>query len=145
VQLHVVGTGATRDVLALAEGEPAIRLVGRVGDPRDALASAAVVIVPLRVGGGTRLKILEALSMARPIVTTSIGAEGLPVEHGRHLLVADTAQDFAAAIVSLLDDRALAERLGAHGRALVREGFEWTHVHRLVADSMNELVRARHA
>jgi glycosyltransferase involved in cell wall biosynthesis len=144
VVLHVVGTGASRDVLALAEAEPAIRLVGRVGDPRDALASAAVVVVPLRVGGGTRLKILEALSMARPVVTTSIGAEGLPVEHERHLLRADTAQDFATAIVSLLADRALAERLGAQGRALVRDGFDWTQVHRLVTESLNELIGAPH-
>jgi sugar transferase (PEP-CTERM/EpsH1 system associated) len=141
VELHVVGAGAHRDVADPA-GSPHIRLVGRVDDLRAALAGAAVVVVPLRAGGGTRLKILEALAMARPVVTTSIGAEGLPVEHDVHLLVADAAEEFAAAILSLLDDAQLAERLGKAGRQLVCERFDWTRIHRLVAHSMDELLGA---
>jgi glycosyltransferase involved in cell wall biosynthesis len=83
------------------------------------------VIVPLRLGGGTRLKILEAMAMARPIVSTALGAEGIDVAHGRELLLADGAERFAAELGRLLDDPALGARLGRAARALVEQRYSW--------------------
>lgn len=113
-------------------GEPAgfaaprgVGLAGRVADVRPMAARAAAVVVPLRSGSGTRLKILEALAMGKAVVTTSIGCEGLDVENGRHLLVADDAAGFAAAVARVLADPALRDRLGVEGRALVEARYRW--------------------
>jgi len=138
--VHVVGASATRDVVELANAHPAIRLVGRVDDVPATLAAAATIVVPLRVGGGTRLKILEALAAARPVVTTTIGAEGLPVEHGRHLLVADAPDEFARAVLAVLADAGLASRLGEDGRRLAREQFDWSHIAERVGHEIARIV-----
>ena len=108
-----------------ARRAPGVELGGFVEDLRPAIAAAGAVIVPLRLGGGTRLKILEAMAMAKPIVSTRIGAEGLVVAHGRELLVADRAVDFAAEVRRLLDDPALGDRLGRAARALVETRYAW--------------------
>jgi glycosyltransferase involved in cell wall biosynthesis len=84
-----------------------------------------VVIAPLRVGGGTRLKILEAMAMAKPVVSTALGAEGLEVANGRDLLLADTPTDFSGQVVRLLQDPALSRRLGENARRLVEERYGW--------------------
>ena len=84
--------------------------------------------VPLRVGGGTRLKIYEAMAMEVPVVSTTIGMEGLPLTAGRELLVADTAEDFADAVVRLLQDQELARALAAEAHARVRRDCGWQGV-----------------
>jgi glycosyltransferase involved in cell wall biosynthesis len=89
------------------------------------MEGAAVFVVPLRVGGGTRLKIYEALAMEHPLVSTTIGAEGLPLEDGKHMLVADDAAGFAQAVLSLLEDPARATAMGRTSAAYVRENFGW--------------------
>src|ERR687884_214619 len=86
-------------------------------DVRPYMERAAAYVVPLRIGGGTRLKIYEAMAMEKAVVSTSVGAEGLPVRDGVELLLADTPQDFAAAVVRVLTDHRLAERLGAQAAA----------------------------
>lgn len=113
-------------------GEPAgfaapagVGLAGRVQDVRHMTARAGAVVVPLRSGSGTRLKILEALAMGKAVVSTRIGAEGLDVEHDRDLLIADDADAFAAAVRRVLGDAALRARLGANGRALVQRRYRW--------------------
>ena len=85
-------------------------------------------MVPLRVGGGTRLKIFEAMAMEKAIVSTHIGAEGLPIRDGDELLLADDPPSFAAAVISLLQDRAMARRLGQAAAARVRQDFGWAAV-----------------
>jgi glycosyltransferase involved in cell wall biosynthesis len=122
-RLKIVGQHPTPEVLAFRG--PRVEVTGRVEDVRPHLASAAVCIAPLRIGGGTRFKILEAMAMAKPVVSTSLGAEGIEYEDGRHLLVADDAQAFAAAVGRVLDDAALAARLAQAGRALVEERYSW--------------------
>jgi glycosyltransferase involved in cell wall biosynthesis len=88
-----------------------------------------MLLIALRaVGGGTRLKIFEAIAMGKAIVSTRIGAEGLPVRDGDELLPADDPPSFAAAVVRLLQDRALARRLGAGAEARVRQDFGWAAV-----------------
>jgi len=90
-----------------------------------ALAAATVVVVPLRFGGGTRLKVLDALAMSKPLVSTSLGCEGIDAIDGEHLLVADTPAAFAASVLRLLDDRAEAYALGQRGRRLVENRYGW--------------------
>src|SRR5690606_161591 len=84
--------------------------------------------VPLRIGGGTRLKIFEALAMGKAIVSTTVGAEGLPLEDGKHLLLADTPEAFASQVTRLVNDPALRARLGRAGRELVQARYSWTRV-----------------
>ena len=83
------------------------------------------VSVPLRSGGGTRLRLLEAMALGRPVVSTSIGCEGLAIEEGKHILVADNPSDFASAVCRLLGDRALRIHLAANARELVVTHYEW--------------------
>jgi glycosyltransferase involved in cell wall biosynthesis len=118
-----------------------LRLEGRAPDLRASIAQAAVVVVPLRVGGGTRLKVLEALSMAKPVVSTRIGAEGLDLEDGRQIVLADAPDQFADAVLSLLSDPARARRIGEAGRARVRERYDWSHVRSIVAGSLEAVLR----
>ncbi|MGD0200388.1 MAG: glycosyltransferase family 4 protein [Bryobacteraceae bacterium] len=106
-------------------GRPRIELIGPVDDAIGALGAARVVVVPLLAGGGTRLKILEAWAAGRAVVSTTVGAEGLPARDGEHLLIADTAETFAAAVSRLLDSPAERARLGAAGRALCEERLTW--------------------
>jgi len=101
---------------------------GPVDDPRPSLGHAAVLLAPIRFGNGMRGKVLEALAIGRPLVTTTIGAEGLGAVDGTHLLVADGAAAYAAAIERLLDDSALAARIGAAGRALVQARFDYDRI-----------------
>jgi glycosyltransferase involved in cell wall biosynthesis len=106
-------------------GGRAVRLTGFVPDVRPYVAAAAASLAPLRSGGGTRLKILEAMALRTPVIATSKGAEGLAVVPGKHLLVADTPQDYAAAVVRLLAEPALAAELADNAYALVRERYDW--------------------
>jgi glycosyltransferase involved in cell wall biosynthesis len=89
---------------------------------------AAVYIVPLRIGGGTRLKIYEAMAMEKPIVSTSMGAEGLPVADGEEIVLADTPETFADAVVGLLQQEDRATAIGKRAAAKVREQFGWDTV-----------------
>jgi glycosyltransferase involved in cell wall biosynthesis len=119
----VIGANPTPAILAHAG--PDVTIVGPVDDLRPHLAAAAVVVVPLRLGSGTRLKILEAWAMACPVVSTALGAEGLDAVPGRHLLIADDPADFASAVLRVLREPGLADELGREGRALVTERYSW--------------------
>lgn len=98
------------------------------------LRRASVLVVPLRIGGGTRLKIVEALALGTPVVSTTIGAQGLGLEHGRHLLLADGEAEFAAATLRILADPLEAARMGERGRAHVHEHFRWDVLGRELVD-----------
>lgn len=124
VSITVVGQGPPPHIQKL-DALPGVHIVGRVDDVRPYVDSATVYVVPLRIGGGTRLKILEALAMNKAIVSTSVGAEGLNVIDGTHIMIADTAPDFADRIERLLADAALRKKLGEEGRKLVGERYRW--------------------
>ena len=128
VFLEVVGRSPSRKLQALADREKSMRLTGWVGDIRPIVARGAVCVVPLRVGGGTRLKIFEAMAMGKAVISTSVGAEGLPVQTGENILLADTPADFAHSVISLLRDRNQRQRLGIAARALVQENYSWSKV-----------------
>jgi sugar transferase (PEP-CTERM/EpsH1 system associated) len=124
VTFTIVGRSPTPAVRRLAD-DRAVDVTGRVEDVRPYFARSAIYVVPLRIGGGTRLKIFEAMSAGRPVVSTRIGAEGLPVEHGRHLLLADTPDEFAAAVLTLFRDTSRRDAIAREARALVTERFDW--------------------
>jgi sugar transferase (PEP-CTERM/EpsH1 system associated) len=123
VELWLVGAEPTPAVLALQE--PGVHVTGRVDDVRPYYARSAACVVPLRAGGGTRLKILEAMALGRAVVTTTIGCEGLAARAGEQLLVADGASAFADQTVRLLRDDALRAKLVAAGRQLVTTQYDW--------------------
>jgi glycosyltransferase involved in cell wall biosynthesis len=123
-RLVVVGQRPHRRLDALWK-DPAVTLTGWVEDTRPYIADAAVYVVPLRMGGGTRLKLLEAMAMGKPMVSTRLGAEGYPVTHGRELLLADTPADFAAAVVALLRSPEQQAELGRVARAFVERWYDW--------------------
>src|SRR5262249_15964182 len=107
-------------------------------DVRPHVRTAAVSVVPLRVGGGTRLKIFEALAMGKAVVSTSIGAEGLPVKPGEHAVLADDPDEFARAGVHLLKRPEERRRLGLAGRRVVEDRFSWDQVARQFEEHCEE-------
>lgn len=126
-RLYIVGLKPHPRLRPLA-GRPGIVITGAVPDPRAYLAPAAVVVVPLRMGGGTRLKVLEAMAMGQGIVSTAVGAEGLGATPGRELLVADEPHDFAQAVVALLRHPARRAALGRAAREFVAARFDWATI-----------------
>lgn len=127
VSLTVVGRNPSTKLVHAALGA-GVKITGTVDDIRPYVDQAAVYIVPLRVGGGTRLKIFEALSMGKAVVSTTVGAEGLPLEEGRQIVRADDEVSFAEQVVGLLDDSDRRQRLGEAGRQLMEEKFSWARV-----------------
>ena len=128
-----------RDAAARCGG---VMVTGTVSDVRPSIAEGAVYVVPLRAGGGTRLKIFEALAMARPVVSTSVGAEGLGIEAGQHYVCADQPREFADAVVSLLRDPGRRTLLGRAGRRLVETCYSWPTVGRVFEQRCEEVVAA---
>ena len=104
---------------------PGVALTGEVPDVRPYLRSAAVAAVPVRIGGGTRLKVIEALAMGKATVSTTLGCEGLTVRGGEHLMIADDAASFADRVLELLDDRDRRAAIGRAARALVERDYSW--------------------
>jgi glycosyltransferase involved in cell wall biosynthesis len=124
VRFRVVGTDADQQLAHLAS-TPGIEILGTVEDMRPVLAGGTVVVVPLRAGSGTRLKILEAMAMGRAIVSTSVGCEGIEVQSGEHLLVADAPKAFAEAVLNLLENPTQRQALGRSARKLVEARYGW--------------------
>ncbi len=131
-----VGQRPHRRLAGLCD-DPAVTLTGFVEDTRPYIADAAVYVVPLRMGGGTRFKILEALAMGKAVVSTRLGAEGFPVTHGKELLLADEPEDFAEAVVSLLKEPERGIELGRTGRAVIEARYDWRVIVPLVEEAYN--------
>ena len=142
-KLRVVGPRPTPEVLAYRG--PRVEVTGLVPDPRPHLAAAACIIAPLRVGGGTRFKILEAMAMGRPVVSTTVGAEGIGARPEEEILIADEPGTFASAVLRILDAPELATRLGQAGRALVEERFSWATAAENLERFLGELLGAGEA
>ncbi len=134
-RFQIVGRNPHPRVQRLASSS--VEVTGTVASVIDYLRTATVVIVPLRIGGGTRLKIFEAMAMAKAMVSTSIGAEGLDVTHGRDVLIADNAQAFADSILLLLRDPQL-RRTYEQNAASLAARFDWSQIARRFADVLRE-------
>jgi sugar transferase (PEP-CTERM/EpsH1 system associated) len=124
-QLLIVGQRPSPR-LDVLRADPHITLTGAVDDVRPYIAQADVYVAPLRVGGGTRLKLLEAMAMCRPIVSTSLGCEGFDIASGHELVIADTPADFAHAVARLLRDDAARNEMGLRARAFVTAHYDWS-------------------
>ena len=120
----IVGKNPLPAVKALAEIR-GVEVTGEVPDVRPYYQRAWLQMVPLLIGGGTRLKIVESLSLGTPVLSTTIGAQGLKLKDGKHLLLADTPQDFTTALARMLQDGALRKSLAEEGRARVLDMYTW--------------------
>lgn len=129
VSVTVVGRNPSAELRRAAQ-EAGVKVTGTVDDVRPYIDAAAVYVVPLRIGGGTRLKIFEALSMGKAVVSTTVGVEGLPLAPGEHYLRADDPASFASAVVSLLRDPEQRHALGQAGQRLTHERYAWPQVAR---------------
>ena len=138
--LTVIGRHPSDRLRAAAAAAGGVHVTGTVDDVRPHIAAGAVYVVPLRVGGGTRLKIFEALAMGKAVVSTTIGAEGLDVAPGRHAVLADGAEAFSEAGADLLEDDAGRAALGTAGRALVEARYAWPRVAGVFESHLREAV-----
>ncbi len=145
--LSIIGRAPTPAVTRLAL-DAGIEVTGRVDDVRPHIAAGAVYVVPLRIGGGTRLKIFEAMSMGKAVVSTTVGAEGLPVTPGRNILLADEPARFAQAVVHMIRDLDARRSLEIEARRIVVERYDWSAVAEDFEDALERVVaggRARPA
>ena len=143
-RLRVVGRGAER--VEWVRGRPGVDLVGPVDDLGEELDRADVSVVPIRVGAGTRLKVVEALANRLPIVTTAVGCEGIDLVDGVHALIRDDAAGFAAGCVGLLSDGELRQRMAEAGAELFERRYDWDGIEAAVADlALSTISEAREA
>jgi glycosyltransferase involved in cell wall biosynthesis len=126
LRLTITGDHGNRPLPPSPAGK--VTLTGFVDDVRPLIAQSYISLAPIRFGGGTRLKILEAMALRTPVVATSKGAEGLDVEHNEHLLIADTPQAHAEAILRLLQEPGLRQRLADKAYQLIRQKYDWSVV-----------------
>ncbi len=136
-RVFVVGRGPAPDLVARGQHDPRIAVTGPVASVDPYWARSNVYVLPMRGGGGTRFKVLEAMAAGLPIASTPLGMEGIAAENGTHYLAGSTPAELAAAIIRLIDDRALRERLAEAGERLVREQYDW----RLVAPHLLSVYR----
>ncbi|HET6402087.1 MAG TPA: glycosyltransferase family 4 protein [Candidatus Kapabacteria bacterium] len=126
--LHIIGASEERILPFAAPFGKSIQIHGKVKDMRDYLGRAAVLVVPLRIGGGMRLKLLEAFAAGKAIVSTSIGAEGNLAQDEIHLLIRDGAEEFSSGVLKLLGDAELRHSIGANARELAVSQYGWSHI-----------------
>jgi len=138
VKLYIVGKNPPTEVEGLAGKD--IIVTGFVRDVREYMAKAAVFIVPLRSGGGMRIKILNALAMGKAVVSTSVGCEGIDVENGRNICIANTEKEFAERIIELLEDESKRKELGEKGLNLIRQKYQWERIAERIEDEYKEVL-----
>lgn len=143
MKFHVVGPGGRREFRDLARRDPSVVVVDEVADLRPYLRRAKVFVCPVRLGSGQRLKLLEAMAAGVPVVTTTLGAEGIPLQPGDNGFIADRTPLLASYVNLLLEDEALRLRLSEQGRALVAERFAWTHCIGLLEQVLQDVVSSR--
>jgi polysaccharide biosynthesis protein PslH len=136
-QFRIVGRNPDRRVRGLAG--PSVEVTGRVPSVVEHLREAAVVVVPLRVGGGTRLKIYEAMAVGKAVVSTTVGAEGLDVHHGKDVMLADSAGSFAKSVITLLTDEKLRDRQGRAATELA-SNYGWPVIARKFGEVLDRVV-----
>lgn len=138
-EFWIVGRDPWREILQLNSVN--VHVTGRVDDIIPYYRQSSVCVIPLRAGGGTRLKILEAMAMGRPVVSTSIGCEGLDVIDGKHLSIADTPNQFANETVRLLTDKPLYKKISANGRQLVESQYDWDSIAAKLAQTYLQILK----
>lgn len=141
--LTIVGRSPSSRLRVMAAGVPAVEVTGRVADVRPYLSQAEAVVVPLRIGGGTRIKIPEAMAMAKAVVATPIGAEGLPFRDGREIRIAEQPESFAQVVVELLKNASLRDAIGSAARAEVVRNHGWSMVVARMEEILEQVMCSR--
>ena len=140
VTCSIVGRNPPRAIRRLADDVAGVTVTGTVDDVRPYLAAAQVLVVPLRIGGGTRIKIFEAMAMGIPVVSTRLGAAGLPVTDEENIVLADAPDDFAEAVIRMLRDESSRRRVARNARRLVESDYTWGHVAERVSAICQEVL-----
>lgn len=141
-KFYIVGRSPSAVVQKLSNGEDII-VTGTVEDVQMYIRQAAVFLVPLRVGGGIRIKILQALAMGKTVVSTSIGAQGIGVTAGQNIVLADTAEDFSQSVVNLLRNRGKRQQIGQNARQFVEQYYGWDAIIDELEEIYHRLVNAK--
>ena len=139
----IAGRKPSPALYGLARRDESIEVTGTVEDIRPYARGAMVMVIPMRIGGGTRLKIFEGMAMRIPIVSTEVGAEGMPVSHGNNILLANDADSFAREVVRLLQDPNLREKIASRALRMVQKDYSWdavsrafeSHCYRILSDT----------
>jgi glycosyltransferase involved in cell wall biosynthesis len=140
IKFYIVGKEPPKEVKALEKTE-GVTVTGYVNDVREYLGNADAAVIPLQIGGGTRLKILEAMSMKVPVVSTVLGAEGLEVKDGTNILIAESDDDFARKVIRVIKDKNLSKQLTDSGRILMEEKYDWEKIGNKLNDFINSFVK----
>jgi glycosyltransferase involved in cell wall biosynthesis len=141
----IVGENTDRLQHLITSGNTSIRLHGRVPDIRPFMSKSAVMICPLRVGGGMRLKLLDFFAAGKAVVSTRIGAEGNAARDGEHLLLRDDKESFAQAVIMLLKDETLRKKLGTNARTLVEQEYSWESIGKRFCDVYEKVIADHHS
>jgi sugar transferase (PEP-CTERM/EpsH1 system associated) len=141
VKFYIAGQNPPDTVKTLASEN--VIVTGFVPDMREYVSRAAVVVMPLRTGAGTKHRVFQAMCMKKPVVCTAVAAEGIALTHGETAMLADDPETFANATVSLLQDGALRQRLGERGRQLVLDRYDWRAIYERLEEAFQEAVRKR--
>lgn len=141
--LDIIGRNASHDLTRLTQTTPGVRLHGYVPDVRPYVRRANIFVCPIRDGGGTRLKILDAMAQGIPIVATTMACEGLGMKHGEQVLYADTAQEYVMMIDRLLSDQALCSHLSRTARRFVEEHYSFTKVGEKLSETYQQALWAK--
>lgn len=143
VNFVIVGRNPSPQLERFAKSYSNVIVTGWVEDTRPYISDSAVFLVPIRIGGGTRMKIYEGMAMGKAIVSTTVGAEGLPLKHSEHVFLADDERGFADQVVNLLRDEQLRKQIGEQARRYVYENFRWEKVADVFAEICLETINKR--
>jgi sugar transferase (PEP-CTERM/EpsH1 system associated) len=143
VKFYIVGRRPPEKIRKLQESDNSIIVTGTVDDIRPYVDRAAVYIVPIRIGGGTRIKIYEAMAQKKAIVSTTVGAEGLPLTDGEHIIIKDNPDQFADSVLELMKDNALSARISGNAYSLVTEKYGWEKVAGNFSDALVRVMNKR--
>jgi sugar transferase (PEP-CTERM/EpsH1 system associated) len=142
VTLTLVGRNPSRRLLNRLRNHPEIRVTGWVKDIRPFVSRQCVYVVPLRIGGGTRIKVYEAMAMGKAVVSTPVGVEGLPVCNGEHVVLAEQPNDFADAVIALFQNRPRRDQIGRAAREFVEQHCNWERAAEAFQDACHSVARA---
>ncbi len=143
ITFTIVGSNAPPSLLSIAEINKRVKFVGPVVDLKAYYNAATVVVVPLRAGGGTRLKILEAMAYGRPVVSTTMGAEGLGITSGKEIMIADSTSEFSQSLDKILSERELNRGMVLQARAFVEAKYNWRSIVRTYEQNLREIVNLK--
>lgn len=139
----IIGQDPPPELKEIADIDDDIQVLGYVDDIRPYVAEASVYVVPLRVGGGTRLKVLDALSQGKAIVSTSVGCEGIAVTHGENIFIEDTDNGFADRVIELFNNQTLRQKLGSNARCLAEDKYAWQSIGQTLNDAYKAALSSR--